>query len=106
MRDGDLIEIIVDRNNLTGSINLVGTEGKRLTPGGSRGASGQPPAAPDLRPIPHLPDDTRLWAALQQVSGGTWGGCVYDVDTIIKTLEAGRKALAEQEREEQQRKAL
>jgi xylonate dehydratase len=35
----------------------------------------------------HLPDDTRLWAALQNVSGGTWGGCVYDVDRIIQALE-------------------
>lgn len=106
VRDGDLIEIIVDRNNLTGSINLVGTEGKRLTPEEAQALLDSRPPHPELAPDPALPDDTRLWAALQQVSGGTWGGCVYDVDTIIKTLEAGRKALAEQEREEQQRKAL
>jgi hypothetical protein len=48
-----------------------------------------------LQPDPRLPDDTRLWAALQQVGGGTWGGCVYDVDSIVETLEAGRKALAD-----------
>jgi len=42
-----------------------------------------------------LPDDTRLWAALQDACGGTSGGCVYDVDTIIETLEAGKKALNE-----------
>ena len=35
------------------------------------------------RRIDALPDDTRLWAALQRASGGTWGGCVYDVDPII-----------------------
>jgi hypothetical protein len=40
-----------------------------------------------------LPDDTRLWAALQNASGGTWGGCVFDVDAIIELLEAGRQAL-------------
>ena len=34
----------------------------------------------------NLPDDPRLWAALQQASGGTWGGCVYDVDEIVKKL--------------------
>ena len=34
-----------------------------------------------------LPDDTRLWAALVQTSGGVWGGCVYDVDKIIARLE-------------------
>jgi hypothetical protein len=34
-----------------------------------------------------------LWAALQRAGGGTWGGCVYDVDQIIATLEAGEAAL-------------
>ncbi|MCI0438982.1 MAG: YjhG/YagF family D-xylonate dehydratase, partial [Chloroflexi bacterium] len=46
-----------------------------------------------LRPHPQLPDDSRLWAALQNVSGGTWGGCVFDVEAIIETLEAGKRAL-------------
>jgi hypothetical protein len=41
---------------------------------------------PDLAPDPRLPDDTRLWAALQNVSGGTWGGCVYDTTAILKAL--------------------
>ena len=41
---------------------------------------------PDLAPDPNLPADTRLWAALQSVSGGTWGGCVYDVDAIVSKL--------------------
>ncbi len=40
----------------------------------------------DLVADPDLPDDTRLWAALQAVSGGTWGGCVYDVDSIASQL--------------------
>jgi hypothetical protein len=44
---------------------------------------------PGLRPDEGLPDDTRLWAALQHIGGGTWGGCVYDVDEIIETLNAG-----------------
>ena len=48
---------------------------------------------PDLAPDEMLPDDTRLWAALQGVGGGTWGGCVYDVDAIIQALEAGKKEL-------------
>ena len=43
-----------------------------------------------------MPDDTRLWAALQRVSGGTWGGCVFDVDEIVKTLDAGQAALKKQ----------
>jgi hypothetical protein len=44
---------------------------------------------PDLMEDPKIPDDTRLWAALQQVGGGTWGGCVYDVDKIIEVLKKG-----------------
>ena len=51
------------------------------------------PIRTDLTPHPDLPDDTRLWAALQNVGGGTWKGCVYDVDAIIETLDAGAKAL-------------
>ncbi|MBS1824890.1 MAG: YjhG/YagF family D-xylonate dehydratase [Acidobacteria bacterium] len=84
VRDGDLIEIIVDRNKLEGSINLVGFDTASL-------ASREP--RPDLTRDPLLPDDSRLWAALQDVSGGTWGGCVYDVDEIVRVLEAGKKAL-------------
>jgi hypothetical protein len=43
---------------------------------------------PDLKPHPALPDDTRLWAALVQASGGVWGGCVYDADAIVESLES------------------
>jgi hypothetical protein len=49
----------------------------------------------DLAPDPALPADTRLWAALQEVSGGTWGGSVYDVEKILEVLAAGRQALAD-----------
>ena len=41
---------------------------------------------PDLKINPDLPEDTRLWAALQNISGGTWGGCVYDVDKILEKI--------------------
>ena len=51
------------------------------------------PLRPDLAPRSDLPDDTRLWAALQQVGGGTWGGCVFDVDAIIETLDASKETL-------------
>jgi hypothetical protein len=30
---------------------------------------------------------------LQQASGGTWAGCVYDVDRIIEIIRAGMSAL-------------
>ena len=85
LRDGDEVEIVLDRVNLTGSVNLVGE-------GAEEGVLQERPLHPDLRPHPQLPDDTRLWAALQAVSGGTWGGAVYDVDRIIVLLEAGLRA--------------
>ena len=50
---------------------------------------------PALKPDDNLPDDTRLWAALQAVSGGTWAGSVYDVDRILEVLGAGVSALGE-----------
>jgi dihydroxyacid dehydratase/phosphogluconate dehydratase len=94
LRDGDMIEIEIDCRNLHGRINLVGCNGDDF--GADEGARVLAERAfrEDLRPEAELPDDTRLWAALQNVGGGTWGGCVYDVDAIIETLEAGREALA------------
>ena len=87
VRDDDIIEIIIDREALTGSVNLVGEAGVRLSPAACAAlleARG-PHAA--LAPHPSLPHDTRLWAALQRASGGTWAGCVYDVDRIIEALD-------------------
>ena len=96
VRDGDLIQIIIDRNNLTGSIDFVGSPEERLTPEqGAKVLAARQPAL-DLKPDPGLPADTKLWALLQQVSGGTWGGCVYDVDRIEQVLRAGLKALGEE----------
>lgn len=97
LRNGDVIEIIVDRNNLVGSVNFIGTEDQRLTPEEGAKVLAERSVHPDVKPNPGLPDDTRLWAALQSVSGGTWKGSVYDVDRIIEVLEAGKKALAEKE---------
>ena len=88
--EGDQIEIVVDRVNLHGSVNLVGSNGQRFSPEeGARRLSQRSPR-PDLRPHPALPADTRLWAALVQASGGVWGGCVYDVDAITALLDKGR----------------
>jgi len=86
LRDGDVIEIVVDRNKLTGSINFVGEGTERFTPeeGAKRLAAREP--HPDLHPDPELPAETRLWALLQNLSGGTWGGCVYDVDAIAAAM--------------------
>jgi putative YjhG/YagF family dehydratase len=84
--DGDLIEIVIDRNRLEGAVNLVGHGGTVFgAEEGARVLASRSPR-PDLAPDPSLPDDTRRWAALQAVSGGTWGGCVYDVDCIVSGL--------------------
>ncbi|HET6957948.1 MAG TPA: YjhG/YagF family D-xylonate dehydratase [Vicinamibacterales bacterium] len=87
VRDGDLIEIVIDRNTLTGSVNLVGAEGVPLDPDACQALLRARPPHPGLAPHERLPDDSRLWAALQRASGGTWGGCVYDVDRIIAALD-------------------
>jgi putative YjhG/YagF family dehydratase len=87
--DGDLIQIVVDRVRLEGRIDLVGHGEARFDPEeGARILAARAPR-PDLSPDPDLPDDTRLWAALQQASGGTWGGCVYDVDAVTAALARG-----------------
>jgi putative YjhG/YagF family dehydratase len=90
LRDGDRIRIVVDRNRLEGTVDLVG-EGEYQfgAEEGTRVLAGRPPR-PDLAPDPELPADTRLWAALQQAGGGTWGGCVYDVDAVVAAIARGR----------------
>jgi putative YjhG/YagF family dehydratase len=86
LRDGDLVRIVVDRLRLEGSVDLVGADGTTFgAEEGTRVLASRAPR-PDLAPDPKLPDDTRLWAALQQAGGGAWGGCVYDVDAILKAL--------------------
>jgi xylonate dehydratase len=87
LRDGDIIQISVDRVNLTGQIDLIGEEDRRFTPAEGAVILAARPPHPDLHSNPDLPDDTRLWAALQNISGGTWGGCVYDVDKILERLK-------------------
>jgi xylonate dehydratase len=84
--DGDRIEIIVDRKRLEGSVNLVGIGDVTFGVGEGTRVLASRPLRPDLAPDPDLPDDTRLWAALQNASGGTWGGCVYDVNAIVSRL--------------------
>jgi dihydroxyacid dehydratase/phosphogluconate dehydratase len=91
--DGDVLEIVVDRHTLEGRVDLVGVDGRAIDgEEAGRVLASRPPHA-GLAPDGKLPADTRLWAALQQVGGGTWGGCVYDVDRIIEVLEAGERAL-------------
>jgi xylonate dehydratase len=89
LRDGDVVEIVIDRASLTGSVDLVGTAGELLDAQACAALLAERTPHPALMPHAALPDDTRLWAALQRVSGGTWAGCVYDVDRIIAALDAG-----------------
>ena len=87
--DGDILRIEIDCRGLRGSIDLVGDDGRALDPRhGDRILSERAPR-PDLEPRPDLPEDTRLWAALQACSGGGWKGCVYDVDAIVEALHRG-----------------
>ena len=86
VQEGDLIEIVIDRVNLHGSVNLVGHDGRRYSPEEGMHVLDARSPHPDLAPDPNLPEDTRLWAALQQISGGTWGGCVYDVEAIVARM--------------------
>jgi dihydroxyacid dehydratase/phosphogluconate dehydratase len=87
LRDGDRIAIEIDRVNLRGTVDLVGEDGREFdAEEGARVLAARPPRE-DLAPDPELPADTRLWALLQNVSGGTWGGCVYDVDAIERALK-------------------
>ncbi len=84
--ENDVIEIVLDRKRLEGTLDVVG-HGNTIMgrEEGSRLLRERPPR-PDLSPDPDLPDDTRLWAALQAAAGGTWGGCVFDVDSIVRKL--------------------
>ena len=87
--DGDMIRIHLDIARNEGTIDLVGEGGRHSPPKKAnefwRGAR----RAPDLAPHAALPDDTRLWAALQSASGGTWAGCVYDAGEILAALNRG-----------------
>jgi dihydroxyacid dehydratase/phosphogluconate dehydratase len=100
LRDGDLIEVSIDLKKLTGAVNFVGQGGNRFSPDEGASILAARTENPELAPDPRLPDDTRLWAALQAASGGTWRGSVYDVDRIIEVLNAGQVYLEKLKRDE------
>ncbi|MET0649165.1 MAG: YjhG/YagF family D-xylonate dehydratase [Pyrinomonadaceae bacterium] len=91
--DGDLIRVRIDTVGLEGSIDLVSECGPGVYEPVDDELARRTPRA-DLHADPALPADTRLWAALQQASGGPWGGSVYDVERIVSVLAAGARALA------------
>ncbi|WP_152050511.1 YjhG/YagF family D-xylonate dehydratase [Tautonia marina] len=86
VRDGDLIRIEVDRVRLVGRVDLVGVGSEEFGPERGEELLVERSPHPDLSPDPDLPDDTHLWAALQSLSGGTWGGCVYDPEAILAAI--------------------
>ena len=88
--DGDIVDIRIDREKLEGTVNLVGRNTEIFGEEEGTRVLASRMLRDDLSPDPQLPDDTRLWAALQDISGGAWGGCVYDVDRILAVIEAGR----------------
>jgi len=83
LRDGDIVRLRIDTRKLEGSVDVASLSAQEL-------------AArlihPELKPDPRVPADTRLWAALQHASGGSWNGCVYDTDRIIRLLKLGEAA--------------
>lgn len=86
VRDGDWVRIVIDRGRLEGSVDFVGEGERRFDPDAGAEILSKRPAHERLAPNPALPDDTKLWAALQQLGGGTWGGCIYDVERILERI--------------------
>ncbi|WP_425453277.1 YjhG/YagF family D-xylonate dehydratase [Cohnella lupini] len=95
LRDGDWVDIRIDTRGLDGSIDMVGCGERPESPAEGAALLAARTPHPGLAEDPDLPDDTRLWAAMQAASGGTWKGCVYDANRIISTLKAGMRALEE-----------
>ncbi len=93
LRDGDVIRIVVNRTTLEGTLDLVGEAGRKFSAAEGANVLASRESRTDLAPAANLPDDTRLWAALQQAGGGTWGGCVYDVESVLALLAAGSKSV-------------
>ncbi len=88
LRDGDLIRIEIDTRNLTGTVNFIGTREGEVTPEEGADILAERSPAQPLHCDPKLPPETRLWALLQRAGGGTWAGCVYDVDKIAEALDS------------------
>jgi putative YjhG/YagF family dehydratase len=84
LRDGDTIRIVIDRNRLEGTVDFIGESGRHFSKEEAGRILAKRLSREDLAPHPQLPDDTKLWAVLQQRGGGPWGGCVYDLEAIAQ----------------------
>ena len=86
--DGDRIAIEIDTRRAVGRVDLVGNATREFSPSEATGELAARPLRADMAPDPRLPADTRLWAVLQNASGGIWGGCVYDAELITAAVGA------------------
>jgi putative YjhG/YagF family dehydratase len=84
--DGDVLRILIDPNRGEGAVDLVGEGPRRFSAEEGRRVLLRRAPRRDLAPNASLPEDTRLWAALQLAGGGTWAGCVYDTERIVRRL--------------------
>ena len=94
VRDGDLVRIVVDTSSLEASLDLVGHGEEEWTAEEAAVELERRQMNAAVEPDADLPADTMLWARLQSVSGGIWGGCVYDHEAIAGALSAGPAAAA------------
>ena len=83
IRNDDTIRIKIDTRNLEGSIDVIVEDDA---------AFNERSRHPNLKADPNVPTDTRLWATLQNASGGSWAGCIYDADRIAELIEKGLQA--------------
>ena len=83
----------IDRSKLESSVNLMGESGRGFSAEQGARVLAEQATRTDLAAAPALPAETRLWAAVQEVSGAPWGGRVFDVDSILKVLAAGKRAI-------------
>ncbi len=90
LRDGDRIRIVIDRSAMTGSVDFIGENDHTFSSEEGARILTERPMRDDLAPHAALPDDTRLWAELQSISGGAWAGCVYDTEKILARLRGKR----------------
>jgi putative YjhG/YagF family dehydratase len=88
--DGDVIRVVIDRNKIEGSVDFVGEGAQRFSPEEGARRLAERGMRKDLAPNAALPEDTKLWAALQAASGGTWAGCVYDAGKIVERLGSNK----------------
>ena len=88
LKNGDIISIVLNQKNLEGMVNLVGEGEERFDADEGVKRLAQRFPREDIAPHSKLPDDTKLWAALQGVGGGTWGGCVFNVEEIVDRLKS------------------